>query len=332
MKGKNNIRHLLVIETLEGKINRESLETLGFALSFHDKIDDCALLIAGAEITESAASLAEDRGLDVVVFDDSRFRYPNGDLLAAALVETIKKYNVASVVLLHTITGVHAASRAAATAGMACITAVESVIREGESTVFQRCLQYGKIRASIELQEDKFILTVLTGSFAAPEPGDFRKKPGTVYDEKTGRSASYSPRSVERAESSRSLEEAEVIVSAGRGIGKEENLEMIRDVAKIFSRSAVGSSRPLCDLGWLPYGHQVGSTGKTVSPKLYMACGISGASQHLAGMKSSQIIVAVNRDPNAAIFSVADYGVVEDLTVFLPLLADKYREGNWLKK
>ena len=271
-------------------------------------------------------------GLDVIVFDDPAFRYPNGDLLAAALVETIKKYNAGSVVLLHTITGVHAASRAAATAGMACITAVESVTREGKSTIFQRCLQYGKIRASMMLQRDSCILTILAGSFAVPEPGDFRKMPGTVYHEKTGSSVPYSPRSIERAESSRSLDEAEVIVSAGRGIGKEENLEIIRDVAKIFSRSAVGSSRPLCDLGWLPYGHQVGSTGKTVSPKLYLACGISGASQHLAGMKSSQIIVAVNRDPNAAIFSLADYGVVEDLTVFLPLLAEKYREGNWLKK
>ena len=126
------------------------------------------------------------------------------------------------------------------------------------------------------------------------------------------------------------LAAAEVIVSAGRGIGGEENIELLRRLASLFSRAAIGASRAVCDAGWLPCRYQIGQTGKTVSPRLYIACGISGALQHLAGMRGSQCIVAVNRDPQAAIFRVADVAVVEELVSFLPLLiaaCRKHREG-----
>ncbi|MEK6653864.1 MAG: electron transfer flavoprotein subunit alpha/FixB family protein, partial [Thermodesulfobacteriota bacterium] len=126
------------------------------------------------------------------------------------------------------------------------------------------------------------------------------------------------------------LAAAEVIVSAGRGIGGEENIELLRRLASLFSRAAIGASRSVCDAGWLSCRYQIGQTGKTVSPRLYIACGISGALQHLAGMRGSQCIVAVNRDPQAAIFRVADVAVVEELVSFLPLLiaaCRKHREG-----
>jgi electron transfer flavoprotein alpha subunit len=144
----------------------------------------------------------------------------------------------------------------------------------------------------------------------------------------TGISA-YKPLGIrESAEENVRLEESDVIVSAGRGIGTRENLELVRSVARLFPDSAVGASRTICDLKWLPFAHQVGVTGKTVSPKLYLACGISGAQQHIAGMKGSQMIVAINKDPQAAIFSISDYIIVEDLTTFLPLLIRKYDEMN----
>jgi electron transfer flavoprotein alpha subunit len=126
------------------------------------------------------------------------------------------------------------------------------------------------------------------------------------------------------------LAAAEVIVSAGRGIEGEENVDLLRRFASLFSRAAIGASRAVCDAGWLPCRYQIGQTGKTVSPRLYIACGISGTLQHLAGMRGSQCIVAVNRDPQAAIFRVADVAVVEELVSFLPLLiaaCRKHREG-----
>ena len=121
------------------------------------------------------------------------------------------------------------------------------------------------------------------------------------------------------------LEDADIIVSGGRGLGKPENFDIIRALANALG-AAVGSSRPPVDEGWIPYAHQVGQTGKTVCPKLYIACGISGAVQHLAGMQTTDVIVAINDDPNAPIFEVATYGLVGDLFKIVPLLTERLKE------
>jgi len=122
------------------------------------------------------------------------------------------------------------------------------------------------------------------------------------------------------------LEDADIIVSGGRGLGKPENFQLLEELARVMG-AALGSSRPPVDEEWIPYSHQVGQTGKTVCPKLYIACGISGAVQHLAGMQTSEIIVAINDDLNAPIFEVANYGIVGDLFKVVPMLIEKLKSG-----
>ncbi len=187
----------------------------------------------------------------------------------------------------------------------------------------------GKLHLKITADTAPVVITVLPGAFqpadnAVNRPGQVEPVDFLPPAEEPG----YYPlglASLHDADDA-DLEKADIIVAAGRGIGEEENLKLIQKVAAALPRAAVAASRPLCDLKWLPYSRQVGATGKTVAPRLYLACGISGAQQHLQGMQGSQMIVAINTDPRAAIFSYADYCIVEDVLTFLPVFLEKYKK------
>ncbi|MEA3488821.1 MAG: electron transfer flavoprotein subunit alpha [Candidatus Omnitrophota bacterium] len=160
---------------------------------------------------------------------------------------------------------------------------------------------------------------------AVPDPGRKGRVIKEEFPEDVYMSRSKLIDIVEELEETVNLAEADIIVSGGRGVGSKENFGIIRELA-LSLNAAVGASRSAVDADWIPYSHQVGQTGKTVCPKVYIACGISGQIQHLIGMKSSDVIVAINKDPEAPIFSVATYGIIDDLFKVLPILTEKFNQ------
>jgi electron transfer flavoprotein alpha subunit len=280
------------------------------------------LVILGDSLKEPAERLAEQTGEDVLAIQTIGLTDYHPDVYLQVLADHFVKQTPAYLIIPHTSLAWELAPRLALRWQLACLTGIIRAIPEEDRMGFLKPLYGGKINARIETNTDGAVLTF--------EPGYFNREVRP-----SGRSGScewitVSPPSppselLERLpapETGADLRSAETIVAAGRGIGSAENLELIRSLARQFPHSALAGSRPLCDLGWLRYSQQVGLTGATVSPSLYLACGISGAYQHVAGMKDSGFIVSINRDPRAAISNWADLCVVEDLQTFIPLLIE----------
>jgi electron transfer flavoprotein alpha subunit len=317
---------IIVADTGEGGIDSSVLELLSGALALSGQ-DRAAVLcvVPGPGMAAVAESLGRRYGLDTLALEGDAFRYRNPGALARALSPVVKRYGPLSVCFAHSAMNAHCASRLAVETGADCFTAVERISPDGGSVSFVRSVFNGKLRMRAHAGDACSVITILSGTFpAATESGLTQGAPEALVERVDVADEGAVPTGTSAAEGEIvPIEDAEVIVAAGRGIGAEENLELIRSLAGVFHDAAIGASRPICDNRWLPYAHQVGVTGKTVSPRLYIACGISGSQQHIAGMKGSQMVVAINRDPNAAIFSVADYIVVEDLKTFIPVLIEK---------
>ena len=208
----------------------------------------------------------------------------------------------------------------------ACVSGVQGLVVQDGGPVFQRAVLGGKYMAGVKADDRPVVLTVLPGYFKFEGNGSHSAE---IETQRPSLPVTRT-RLIEIKESATeaALTQATTVVAAGRGIGPEDNLDLLSRLAALFPKSAVAGSRIVCDAGWLPYHRQVGVTGATVAPELYLACGISGAFQHLAGMSGSRFVVAINSDPHAAIFNAADVGIVEDLNTFLPLLIDAIEKND----
>jgi electron transfer flavoprotein alpha subunit len=328
---KKKYKIIAVLDTIEDKILQQSLEIIGFAESFlSGDLSEMLLIVPGKDVLKLCTSISEKYGVDAEAVENESFFYPNPELIAVILSQIIVEFNTEFVVFSQTVRNCQIAAKLSAAHGFSSITAVESFTYEKEGCIFQRSIFNGKLKENVLPIQSCAALTILSGAYSIPEKNIPFCKNAAVTQKKVNIDINgYKPVSLSaETDSGVKLEEADVIVSIGRGIGKEENLKLIRDTAGIFANSAVGASRPVCDNKWLPFNHQVGVTGKTVSPRLYMACGISGSQQHIAGMKNSNCIVAINKDSNASIFSISDYIIIEDIQTFLPVLVKKYNERN----
>ena len=276
-----------------------------------------------------ATEIAEKTGCDTIAVIGNQLNTYNNQSYCKAIMEILPENVPFYVCLAHTSMGYDLAPQLAIKLNAACITSVEKV-HEG---IFSCSAYSGRFMVDIVPQTPSALSLPYFPVYSrlllhkAHSPGSV-KKIEVITPPSRSKTIGYK----ESIHRDSRLNDADAIISAGRGVGKKDNISLLKDLAAVIPRSALGASRAVCDLGWLEYSHQIGTTGQTVSPKLYIACGISGAVQHVSGMKGSQNIVAINTDPNAAIFHVAHYCITEDLTTFIPILLDEFKTGSFLKE
>ncbi|MCL2154331.1 MAG: electron transfer flavoprotein subunit alpha/FixB family protein [Leptospirales bacterium] len=330
MRNENIIEEniFVVLDTIEDKLIEQSLELITFSKKLiPEKSYKIIVLVPGRDMEHICKKISNMYGVETVALEHNDLYYPNPELTAESICLLTEKYNPKFIIFTHTMRNVQAAAKLSVKLNAESVTSIESFIYDDSSYIFQRSIFNAKIKMNVKINSPVNILTILSGVSSIPEER-VSPKYGLVINEKISVSIdNYKPQSLSKSvETDIKLEEADVIIAAGRGIGEDKNLELIKETASLFKNSAIGASRPVCDNRWLPFSHQVGLTGRIVSPKFYMACGISGSQQHIAGMKNSQIIAAINKDPNAAIFSIADYIIVDDLLSFLPVFIEKVRD------
>jgi electron transfer flavoprotein alpha subunit len=269
-----------------------------------------------------AARIAADTGCNVMGLQVPGLPAYNGEVYCRLLVSLWRDMRPEIICTAHSYQGLDFAPALAARLQAACVTGVDELQEIEGRLCLRRPVHGGKLVQMVAARTETTVVTVQPGVFR-PEPGR-PVKPGSVTIEPRPCRADRVQRlQVKPPQGGASaVSEADVIVAAGRGIGEVENLELIRQLAAVFPKSAVAGSRIVCDAGWLEYNRQVGITGATVAPSLYIACGISGAVQHVTGMRGAGFVVAVNTDPQAAIFNEADICVVEDLRQFIPAFVE----------
>jgi len=319
-------------EQKRGKIQPVVFELLGKAQELAKKLKtDVTCVILGSGIKEKAETLIH-RGADkVIVVDDPKLEHFLDEPYTKVLVQLIRKYRPSIFLCGATVLGRSLISRVAVkihTGLTADCTALDVDPKEG-FLLQTRPAFGGNIMATILSKNHRpQMATVRHKVFKESELDTSRK--GEIIEEKIP-NALLSSRTklldiVEEVTATINVAEADFIVSGGRGMRGPENFAMLEELAQVLG-GAVGSSRAAVDAGWMPYSHQVGQTGKTVCPKIYIACGISGQIQHLVGMQSSDIIIAINKDPSAPIFTVATFGIVGDVFEVVPILTKKFKEA-----
>ena len=319
---------LAFAEQREGTLKKHALEAVSAAAALKADVGGpVTAVVIGSGIQEIAADLAAYGADEIVAFDQDFLRYYSG-AYGHALVQAVKQADPAVVIVPASIMGRDLGARVAAELDTGLASDCIEIGRVDGAATAKRPVYAGKAHTSVTVTGTPAVLGIRPNIFAAAETnpgarGDV-KVTGLEFDVATIRAIVKDITSPDNAELD--VSEADIIVSGGRGVGSPEGFGPLEDLAKVLG-AAVGASRAVVDAGWRDHAAQVGQTGKTVSPTLYIACGISGAIQHLAGMRTSKVIVAVNKDPDAAIFKVANYGIVGDLFEVVPAMTEAFKQA-----
>jgi len=308
---------LVFVEQRNSEVRKASLQALSEAKRQGGVV---SAVLPGSGIGDAAAGLGAWGADKVYVADDPNLELYSSDGYAEVVVKAVEQAQPSAIFFAGTAMGRDLAPTVAARLGVGAIPDAVGLALDGETFSVRRPVYSGKAITTVDTAGNTpQVISLRPNVFAAEEAGG----PGEVV---ALDGLSLSIRAVveellEAAGGELDVAEANIIVSGGRGIKGPENFALIKSLADALG-GAVGASRAAVDAGWIEHSHQVGQTGKVVSPSLYIAAGISGAIQHLAGMSSSKVIVAINKDPDAPIFKVADYGIVGDLFDVIPPMVE----------
>lgn len=320
---------LVFVERRDGEVKRPSLEAIAVARRIADGCGGSVDAVAIGPGASSLGALLGRYGVDRLWAMDAEHGASYApELYAATLVSAAKEGSAALILVGATSMGKDLAPRAASSMHTVCASDLIEIGFEGGRLTGKRSVYSGKALASIAVEGASVTFATLrpnafepTDGTGSGQPQIQPLEPPMAADALRVRAVGFEPSEGEELD----VTEARVVVSGGRGLKEAANFSLVRELASALN-GAVGASRAVVDAGWIDHAHQVGQTGKVVTPDLYIACGISGAVQHLAGMSSSKVIVAINKDPEAPIFKIADYGIVGDLFEVLPALTEAVRK------
>jgi electron transfer flavoprotein alpha subunit len=321
---------LAVCEQRGGTLRKVSREAVVAARLLADtrggSVDAIVTAAPGADV--AGAKLGEAGADRVLVATHESFGSYAPEGCAATIAAAAKAGGYAAVVVTASATGRDLAPRVAARLDAPLVMDVTALAVEGGRVIATRPIYAGKAIQQVVLEAPMGVVAIRPNTFTAGAGAQAHGGTVVPVDAVPGE-ARTRVREVKASEKGAlDVAEAPVVVSGGRGMKGPEHFALIEDLAKAFGNAAVGASRAVVDAGWRPHAEQVGQTGKTVSPQLYVAVGISGAIQHLAGMRTAKVIVAINRDKDAPIFKVADYGIVGDAFEILPKLTEEIRKAR----
>ena len=316
---------LIVAEIQKGAVREASYELAAFAHKVAGGRPVTSLVV-GSGIAGEAESFAKKGGGDVLYVDRPELANYSVEGWTRAIRAAVEATSAELVLISNTPAGWDVAPRIAAALDCGFVSDVFNVESEGGKLTFFRRVFNGKLDARVASKADRVVATVQPGATGAYQGATSGGAKALEVDLGTPRSRFVETK--QAAAKGVDLTKADIIVSGGRGLGAPEKFpEVIKPLADALG-GAMGASRPVVDAGWLPHEYQVGSSGQVVTPKLYIACGISGAIQHLVGMKGSNFIIAINKDADAPIFEVANLGVVADLFEVVPKLTEAVKAAK----
>jgi len=321
---------LVVVEQREGKLNRVSWETIAAGQEIASKTGwNLEAAVLGSGVAEIAKEVARKKAGKVYDIESPRLQPYTPDAFVHVLKEFIASRSPKLVLMPHTYQVRDFAPKLATTLGRTLISDTVGYKHEGGKLLFTRQMFQGKFAADVAFSGDgPWFVTFQNGSFRGDkaEAGDAPVE--TVNVEVPENAVRNHPDEIfKEAKQAVDLTQAEIIVAVGRGIKEQKNIELAKHLAEALG-GELAASRPICDSGWLPMDRQIGSSGQTVAPKLYLALGISGAIQHIVGMKGARTIVAINKDSEAPIFEIADYAVVGNLFDIVPPLIEEIKKAK----